>query len=208
MAISSSVWQQFPSEFCVLCIACRTLENPLRAETHEVRVNTNPVGEAESWESTFQRLLPLYGHRNWIVIADSAYPAQSNPGIETVFTGGDHTEVLRKVLDAIGASIHVRTNVYVDAELKQVAEEDAPGVTALRKELTRLLAGKNTREHAHEEIIARLDRAGKLFRILILKSTLAIPYSSVFLELDCGYWSEEAEDRLRRVQATETAGAP
>jgi hypothetical protein len=125
-----------------------------------------------------------------------------------VFTGGDHTEVLRKVLDAIGASIHVRTNVYIDAELKQVAEEDAPGVTALRKELIRLLAGKNTRELAHEEIIARLDRAGNLFRILILKSTLAIPYSSVFLELDCGYWSEEAEERLRGVKATETAGAP
>ena len=171
-------------------------------------MNTNPDREAESWESRFKRLLPLYGHRNWIVVADSAYPAQSNPGIETVFTGGDHTEVLKKVLEAIGASIHVRAHVYVDAELKQVAEEDAPGVSALRKEMTRLLAGKNTRELAHEEIIVRLDRAGKLFSILILKSTLAIPYSSVFLELDCGYWSEEAEERLRRVPATETAGAP
>jgi L-fucose mutarotase/ribose pyranase (RbsD/FucU family) len=159
------------------------------------------------WEIRFQGLLPLYGHRNWIVIADSAYPAQSNPGIETLFTGGDHTEVLKKILDAISASIHVRATVYVDAELKLVTEEDAPGVSALRKELTRLRAGKNTRELAHEEIIARLDQAGKLFRILILKSTLAIPYSSVFLELDCGYWSEEAEKRLRRVEAMETAGA-
>ena len=105
-------------------------------------------------------------------------------------------DVLPKVLDAIGASIHVRTNVYLDAELKQVAEEDAPGVGALRKEINQQLAGNNTHELAHEEIIARLDRAGKLFRILILKSTLAIPYSSVFLELDCGYWSEEAEQRL------------
>lgn len=170
-------------------------------------MNTNSVPEAESWESGFKRLLPLYGHRNWIVVADSAYPAQSNPGIETVFTGGDHIEVLRKVLDAVGASIHVRTNVYVDAELKQVPEEDAPGVSTLRNELKRLLAGKNTRELAHEEIIVRLDQAGSLFRILILKSTLAIPYSSVFLELDCGYWSEEAEGRLRRVQKSETAGA-
>jgi L-fucose mutarotase/ribose pyranase (RbsD/FucU family) len=168
-------------------------------------VNTNPGRESESWESRFNDLLRMYGHRNWIVVADSAYPAQSNPGIETVFTGGDHTEVLRKVLDAIGASVHVRTNVYLDSELKQVAEEDAPGVSALRKEMTQLLAGKNTRELTHEEIIARLDRAGKLFRILILKSTLAIPYSSVFLELDCGYWSEEAEERLRRVQPDKTA---
>jgi L-fucose mutarotase/ribose pyranase (RbsD/FucU family) len=167
-------------------------------------VNTNPVREAESWESSFKRLLPLYGHRNWIVVADSAYPAQSNPGIETVFTGGDHSEVLKTVLDAIDASIHVRAHAYLDAELNQVAEEDAPGVSSLRKEMIRLLAGKNTHELAHEEIIARLDRAGKLFRILILKSTLAIPYSSVFLELDCGYWREEAEERLRRVQPDKT----
>jgi hypothetical protein len=170
-------------------------------------VNTNPECEAESWESSFKQLLLLYGHRNWIVVADSAYPAHSNPGIETLFTGGVHTEVVTKVLDAIGASNHVRANVYVDAELKQVAEEAAPGVGALRRNLFQLLAGKNTQELAHEEIIARLDRAGKLFRILILKSTLAIPYSSVFLELDCGYWSEEAEERLRRIQAKETAGA-
>jgi hypothetical protein len=49
----------------------------------------------------------------------------------------------------------------------------------------------------HEQIIAKLDESGKLFRILVLKSTLAIPYTSVFFELDCGYWSREAEERLR-----------
>lgn len=170
-------------------------------------MNSNRDRQTESWEFRFERLLPLFGHRNWIVVADAAYPVQSNPGIETLFTGAYHTKVLGKVLDVIGASSHVRANVYIDAELEFVAEEDAPGVSALRNKMTRLLAGKNTRELAHEQIFARLDEAGKLFRILILKSTLAIPYSSVFLELDCGYWSEEAEKRLRSIQAKETAGA-
>ena len=124
-----------------------------------------------------------------------------------MFTGGEHTEVLKKVLHAIGVSTHVRSNVYIDAELKHVAEEDAPGVSAIRMEVMRLLTGKNMRELAHEEIIAGLERAGKLFRILILKSTLAIPYTSVFLELDCGYWSQEAEERLRRVQRNKTTEA-
>jgi len=32
-------------------------------------------------------LLPLFGHRNWIVVADSAYPAHSMPGIETIVSG-------------------------------------------------------------------------------------------------------------------------
>jgi len=164
-------------------------------------VNSNRVRVSESWESRFERRLPVFGHRNWIVVADAAYPVQANPGIETLLTGGDHTEVLKKVLDAIRAAGHVRANIYFDAELKLVPEEDAPGVSALRDQMALLLAGRNTRELAHEQIIARLDQAARLFRILILKSTLALPYTSVFLELDCGYWSEEAEKRLRSRQS-------
>lgn len=166
---------------------------------------TNPDRGSESWESRFSRLLPLFGHRNWIVVADAAYPAQSNPGIETLFTGGDHAEVLGKVLAAIAASSHVRANIYLDAELPLVTEEDVPGVSTIRAEITSHLARKNTRSLAHEQIIGKLDEAGKLFRILILKSTLTIPYTSVFLELDCGYWNENAEKRLRDAQANPTA---
>ena len=168
-------------------------------------MNMDAGDRAESWEPRFRRLLPLYGHRNWIVVADAAYPAQSNPGIETIFTGCEHIDVLGKVLEAIGGSTHVRATVYLDAELKSVAEADAPGVSALRKSFADALAGSNAREMEHEKIIAKLDEAGRLFRVLILKSTLAIPYTSVFLELDCGYWSADAEKRLRSsTRATET----
>ena len=170
-------------------------------------MNTEPDREVELWKGRLNCLLPLYGHRNWIVVADAAYPAQSNRGIETLATGGEHLEVLRIVLDAVGASSHVRANVYVDAELKFVEEKDAPGVSTLRHEMRRMLANSHTQELAHERIISRLDQAGTLFRVLILKSTLAIPYSSVFLELDCEYWSERAEKRLRGVEAKEIAAS-
>lgn len=169
-------------------------------------MNMDADRQVESWESRFAQLLPMLGHRNWIVIADAAYPAQSNPGIETIFTGGEHTRVLKKVLNAIGASNHVRANVYLDAELKSVAEADAPGITALRQKIAETLAGNNAREMQHEKIIAKLDEAGRLFRVLILKSKLALPYTSVFLELDCGYWSADAEKRLRSsIRARDTA---
>jgi hypothetical protein len=163
-------------------------------------MNIEPDRRPDSWKSHFNNLLPLYGHRNWIVIADAAYPAQSNPGIETLATGCEHLKVLGTVLDEISASRHVRVKVYLDAELKLVEEEDAPGVLALRHEMIQLLPRKQTRELLHEQIIAKLDQAGSLFRVLILKSTLAIPYTSVFLELDCGYWSEQAEKRLRSLK--------
>jgi hypothetical protein len=40
-----------------------------------------------SWQTVLDETLPVYGHRNWIVIADSAYPKQSNSAITTVCTG-------------------------------------------------------------------------------------------------------------------------
>ncbi len=153
--------------------------------------------KAEAWELSLQCLLPLWGHRNWIVVADSAYPAQSNPGIETIATEADHCLVLKATLDAIDNTKHVRANVYLDAEFKLVAEKDGPGVTRYRQMLARLIGNRETQFLEHEQIIAKLDESAKLFRILILKSRLAIPYTSVFFELDCGYWTREAEERLR-----------
>lgn len=149
------------------------------------------------WELSLRRLLPLWGHRNWIVIADSAYPAQSNPGIETVATGADHLLVLKATLDAIDNSQHVRANVYMDAEFKLVTELDGPGVKRFRQDLARLIGNREKQILEHEQIIAKLDESAKMFRALILKSTLTIPYTSIFLELDCGYWSREAEQCLR-----------
>jgi L-fucose mutarotase/ribose pyranase (RbsD/FucU family) len=153
---------------------------------------------APDWERQLHALLPLFGHRNWIVVADSAYPAQSKPGIETIAVGEDQVRVLRKVLDAITASNHIRANVYVDRELAFVAENDAPGVAEYRSQLAAALYGKRVNQIPHEQIIQKLDQSAQLFRILIVKTDMTIPYTSVFFELDCGYWNAEAEERLRQ----------
>lgn len=34
--------------------------------------------------------------------------------------------------------------------------------------------------------------------ILVIKTDMTVPYTSVFVQLDCGYWSPEKEARLRR----------
>jgi hypothetical protein len=153
--------------------------------------------KTDNWKLELQRQLPLFGHRNWIVVADSAYPAQSNPGIETIATGVDHAEVLQETLRAIASCKHVRAMIYIDAELKYVSEDDVPGSTARRDDIHRLLSDCKASELEHEQIISKLDESAKLFRVLVLKSTLTVPYTSVFLELDCGYWTADAEQRLR-----------
>ena len=91
-------------------------------------MQTRPHRETEKWEDRLKYLLPLLGHRNWVVVADSAYPAQSNPGIETIVTGADHIQVLAETLRVIAGCGHVRAETYMDAELRHVPEEDAPGV--------------------------------------------------------------------------------
>jgi hypothetical protein len=153
------------------------------------------------WERQLETLLPLYGHRNWIVVSDSAYPAQSKPGIETVVSGAGQLEVTRKVLDAVNASRHVRASIYLDQELEYVAESDAPGVTRYRDQLNQLLAGATKTSMLHEQIIAKLDEVSQIFRVLIIKTDLAIPYTSVFFELGCAYWPAGAEAKMRKAMA-------
>lgn len=150
-----------------------------------------------AWQEKLRRELPLLGHRNWIVIADSAYPLQTAPGIETVYVDGDQLEVTTAVLAELAKVKHVRPVIFTDAELKFVPEKNAPGIAEYRAGLEKVLAGKAAQALPHEQIIGRLDEAGKTFKVLLFKTKLTLPYTSVFLQLDCGYWSAEAEKELR-----------
>jgi|ERR1017187_9700372 L-fucose mutarotase/ribose pyranase (RbsD/FucU family) len=163
------------------------------------------VTQATDWENRLNALLPLYGHRNWIVVADSAYPAQSRAGIETIVAGGDQIEVVKKVLAAINECTHIRANVYVDKELGFVDDKDAPGIATYRGQLDSALGGASAKQLPHEQIIAKLDQSAQVFRILIIKTAMTIPYTSVFFELDCGYWDATSEERLRQaIQAAKS----
>src|ERR1035441_769348 len=141
-----------------------------------------------NWQETLLERLALYGHRNWIAVVDSAYPAQSSPGIETLVTGAAQPDVVRETLKIVAACRHVTPTVYVDRELEFVDENDAPGVSAYRQQLRTLLGGVPWQGAPHDEIVAMLDQAGRAFRVLILKTGMTIPYTSVFLRLECAYW--------------------
>ena len=151
------------------------------------------------WRATLDAELPMFGHRNWIVVADSAYPKQSASGIETIYTGEDQLDVLKTVLREIKATTHVKAIVLLDAELENVIEEDAPGIEAYKRHLKELLKDKEVNVMAHEDIIGKLDTSAKLYNILVLKTDMVVPYTSVFVELDCAYWDIEKEKKLRDV---------
>ena len=155
------------------------------------------VKRSGDWEDKVEHMLPVMGHRNFIVIADSAYPLQSSPGITTLYTGQGQVETVEQVLAMIEDADHVNPIIYVDAEMATVTEADATGIDAYRGELDAILAGRSVQRLGHMESIEKLDASAELFTVLILKTDLTLPYTSVFIELDCGYWDGEREQRLR-----------
>jgi len=156
-----------------------------------------PAQESPAWKARLASAMPLLGHRNWILIVDSAYPLQTSPGVETIETDAGQLEVVESVLSAIHSSIQVRPLIQMDAELPFVPDQDAPGVSAYRAQIAKLLKDYEIESQPHEQIIANIDEAGKTFHILVLKTKMTIPYTSVFIRLDCKYWSTDAEKRLR-----------
>lgn len=160
-----------------------------------------PPASPAAWKAKVTQTLPLLGHRNWILIVDSAYPLQTSSGVETVETSASLPDVARYVLDTVNHSIHVRPDIYMDAELPFVPDADAPGASAYRTQIADLLRGRTVQSLPHEQIIDQIDQTSKLFHILVLKTTLAIPYTSVFIRLNCKYWPDDAEKRLRASMA-------
>ena len=150
-----------------------------------------------NWQKILADRIPSYGHRNWIVVADSAYPAQAKEGIETVVANADQLQVLATVLDALGKSKHVSPIILTDQELKYLDDAQAPGVEAYRDRLAAIFKDRTVASQPHEKIIDTLDTVSQTFRVLIIKTTMTIPYTSVFLQLDCAYWGPDAEKGLR-----------
>ncbi len=168
----------------------------LMASTLNVEVKAEQVKPTD-WRVELTKSLPVLGHRNFIVIADSAYPLQSNAGIKTIYTGDSQITVVKEVLAAVEKAAHVNGTIYVDKELSYVAEHHAKGIEEYRKALDKVLDGKAIQRLPHMEIIKKLDTSSDLFNVLILKTDLTLPYTSVFIELGAGYWNEKAETELR-----------
>jgi hypothetical protein len=107
----------------------------------------------------------------------------------------DLPTVLRYVTETIASSPHVRATVFLDKEIQFVADRDYPGASALKRAITSTFAKGQISSIPHAEVLSRIDEAGKTFRILFIKTT--IPYTSVYIRLDCGYMSDEEERKIR-----------
>lgn len=153
--------------------------------------------KSEDWRTLLRRELPVMGHRNWVVVADSAYPEQVSPGVITIYTGMGQLETVKEVMKMMGGMKHVSPDIYLDQELTSLDDKLVPGISAYKASLNKVLGGRPVAHMLHENLISKLDDAGKTFRVIILKTTYTLPYTSVFMWLDCKYWGPAKEAKLR-----------
>ncbi len=90
-------------------------------------VHAAPPVPPSDWRSAVAEAMPLLGHRNWILVVDSAYPLQASPGIQTLETQSGELDVVQYVLAAMDRSPHVRPLIYTDAELPFVSDDGRAG---------------------------------------------------------------------------------
>jgi D-ribose pyranose/furanose isomerase RbsD len=159
--------------------------------------------DENNWKHQFNKRLPLLGHRNWIIIVDKAFPQQNAAGIEYINTNENLLPVLKYALQQVNSSGNVKPIIYRDKELQFITEEQSKGVMALRNEEEKLIGSQAVETILHDSVFTKLDEASKLFKVLVLKTNETIPYSSVFLLLDCGYWNASKEAQLRKNMAAQ-----
>lgn len=152
------------------------------------------VGESVSsdsaniWKVTLQEKIPLLGHRNWIVVTDMAYPLQNKPGITTLFANDAYPDVLFAVQGMIHHSPHISATIYQDKEFLSLNDKVCPGIDSLKIDMREVFPSEKITYKEHEQLIATLDSVSNLFQVVIIKTPLTKPYTSVFFELGCKYW--------------------
>lgn len=153
--------------------------------------------------------LRALGYRNWIVLGDAAFPVHSRPGVRTILIQDEIPAVLDEVVKELERVQTLSPRVYVARELQEVPNDRAPGIDRYREVIDQTLRGYPVREMEFRSLSLLLEDSANKFSVLVFKTTTALPYSAIFIELDSGYWDAESErelrdrlDKKRRVEST------
>ena len=160
-------------------------------------VGCGAVGRESLWKTAVANQAGQLGYRNWIVVAEASFPAQNRSGIRQVMADVEVPEAVEQVLTTLEMTQHVRAQVYVTRELRSLDEDLVPGIESYRKRVREALHGHDATELEQESLMTLLQDANRSFDVLVVRTTTALPYATVFMELQPGYWDAESESRLR-----------
>jgi L-fucose mutarotase/ribose pyranase (RbsD/FucU family) len=160
-------------------------------------VGCGPLASSGDWKGSVNQQVNQLGYRNWIVISEASFPAHSRSGTRQVIADAEVPTVVDYVLNAIERTQHVRPQVYLTREMRAVENDFAPGIDSMRERIRSSLHGHEPTELDQQSLITLLESANQSYDVLVIRTPTALPYTSVFLELQPGYWDAESEDRLR-----------
>jgi D-ribose pyranose/furanose isomerase RbsD len=149
------------------------------------------------WKGAVATQVNQLGYRNWIVVCEASFPAHSRPGVRQVSAPVEIPEAVDFVLQSMEQTEHVRPRIYLPREMRSVENDYAPGVDELRKQIINSLHAHETTELDHQALLTLLEDANRSFDVLVIRTNTALPYSSVFMELQPGYWDSDSEQHLR-----------
>jgi L-fucose mutarotase/ribose pyranase (RbsD/FucU family) len=175
----------FPLKLTCLCLAI-------------VSAGCANLGFHQNWKNAVNNEVNQLGTNNWIVIAEASFPNHSRPGVRLVNADAEIPEVTDYVINSLESTQYVRPKIYVTRELQSVEDDFAPGIEDLRKEIDVALHGHEPTTIEQESLLTLLESANQSFDVLVIRTSTALPYSSVFFELEPGYWDAHSEERLRR----------
>lgn len=158
---------------------------------------------AKPWLGKVRHELNYLGARNWIVVAEAAFPIQSRRGLRVIQLDDEIPSVVDGVEQIIEEKHHVKPRLYVTTEIGSMPYDYAPGIKNYRKQLKEALHGRETVQLDNAMLMRMLNDTSKSYRILVIKTRTALPYSSVFMELGSGYWDAKSESALRDVMEKE-----
>ena len=150
------------------------------------------------WAGTVEREVDALGIQNWIIVAESSFPVVSRGGVRTLVVDSEIPEIVDFVVNHLEKSETVTPSFNTARELPFVSNDRAPGIDQFRKKLDEALHGHQVLQMDNRSLTLLAHSDASKYAVLVLKSKTALPYSSVFIELDSGYWDRDSEDRLRQ----------
>lgn len=157
-----------------------------------------PPAPTPTWLTTVDHEVQKLGTFNWIIIAEPSFPALSRSGVTTITTPVSNAEALYGVLQSLDSHSHVRPRIHLIREAEAITEHDTPGINEYRAKLKQVLNERETVTLTNNSLNLLITDARKNYRILVIKTASSLPYTSVFMELESGYWDGVSETALRK----------
>ncbi len=158
------------------------------------------------WRKEVRQSVLSLGYGNWVVIADASYPHHNKWGVDVINVSAEVPEVVDALINEIESTQHVKPLFYLPRELRLIAQEQAPGIELYRDQLKASLHGHAPRELEERILNGLVKTSAEEYNVLVIKTQTSLPYSSVFIEMDSGYWDTDAEIKLREAIQRENQG--